>query len=287
MREPPQGRGRSAHDLAKVAGPRVIALARPFSELWRFRELISMLVERDLKVRYKRSVLGMGWTLLNPLLQMVVYTLVFSFIMRVNVPAFPVFILSGLLPWTLVAVSIAGSSHCLLNNQGLIRKVAVPQMVWPLAVVASKLVDLLLSLVPFTLIAFAYGRGPSLAWLALAPALMIATVFYVGLALLFSSLTVFYRDMRHLTDILLQVWFYVTPVIYPASFLEKLPNPWMKWILRLNPAAPVVQLFQDALYEGRLPDAALLGTGALAAGGMLGLGLAVFLRHQDQHIHYF
>jgi ABC-type polysaccharide/polyol phosphate export permease len=257
------------------------------TDLWRFRELISMLVERDLKVRYKRSALGMGWTLLNPLLQMIVYTLVFSFIMKVGVPDFPVFILSGLLPWTLISVSIAGASHCLLNNQGLIRKVAVPQMVWPMAVVASKLVDLVLSLVPFALIAFAYRRGPSLAWVALAPAVVFATVFSVGLGLLFSSLTVFYRDMRHLTDILVQVWFYVTPVIYPASFLEKIPHPWMQWLLRLNPATPIVRLFQEALYEGRLPSAALLGTGALAAGGMLALGLVVFLRHQDQHIHHF
>ena len=263
------------------------ALVRPVSELWRFRELVSMLVERDLKVRYKRSALGMGWTLLNPLLQMIVYTLVFSFIMRVGVPDFPVFILSGLLPWTLLSISIAGASHCLINNQGLIRKVAVPQMVWPVAVVASKLVDLLLSLVPFALISFAYGRGPGLAWVALAPALVIGTVFSVGLALLFSSLTVFYRDMRHLTDILVQVWFYVTPVIYPASFLEKLPHPWMKWVLRLNPATPVVRLFQEPLYEGRLPDTSLLGMGTLAAVGMLTLGMAVFLRHQDQHIHYF
>ncbi len=263
------------------------ALARPLTDLWRFRELVAMLVERDLKVRYKRSVLGMGWTLLNPLLQMVVYTLVFSFIMKVGVPAFPVFILAGLLPWTLVSVSISGSSHCLLNNQALIRKVAVPQMVWPVAVVASKLVDLLFSLVPFAVIAVVCGRGPSLGWCALLPAIAVATVFSVGLALLFSSLTVFYRDMRHLTDLLVQVWFYVTPVLYPVSFLEKLPYPWMRWVLMLNPAVPVVRLFQEPLYEGRFPDARLLGMGALAAAGALGLGLAVFLRHQDRHIHFF
>lgn len=262
------------------------ALARPIADLWRFRELVAMLVERDLKVRYKRSVLGMGWTLLNPLLQMVVYTLVFSFIMRMGVPDFPVFILSGLLPWTLVSVSIAGSSHCLLNNQALIRKVAVPQMVWPVAVVASKLVDLLFSLIPFVIIAMAYRRGPFAAWTALIPALVIVTAFSVGLALLFSSLTVFYRDMRHLTDILVQVWFYVTPVLYPVSFLEKLPYPWMRWTLLLNPAIPVVRLFQEPLYEGRFPDAALLGAGGLAAAAMLGLGLAVFLRHQDRHIYF-
>jgi lipopolysaccharide transport system permease protein len=263
------------------------ALARPFVQLWRFRELVAILVERDLKVRYKRSALGMGWTLLNPLLQMVVYTLVFSFIMKMSVPAFPVFILTGLLPWTLVSVSISGSSHCLLNNQALIRKVAVPQMVWPVAVVASKLVDLLFSLVPFALIAMLYHRGPSPAWLALGPAILFATIFSAGLALLFSSLTVFYRDMRHLTDILVQVWFYVTPVIYPVSFLENLPYPWMRWALLLNPAVPVVRLFQVSLYEGRLPGPALLATCALAAVGMLAVGVTVFLRHEDQHIHFF
>jgi lipopolysaccharide transport system permease protein len=263
------------------------ALARPFADLWRFRELIAMLVERDLKVRYKRSALGMGWTLLNPLLQMVVYTLVFSFIMKVGVPAFPVFILTGLLPWTLLSVSIAGSSHCLLNNQALIRKVAVPQMVWPIAVVASKLVDLLFSLVPFAIIAMLYQRGPSPAWITLAPAILFATLFSVGLALLFSSLTVFYRDMRHLTDILVQIWFYVTPVLYPVSFLEKLPHPWIRWVLMLNPAVPVVRLFQVPLYEGHFPQTTLLATSALAAVGMLVVGVAVFLRRQDQHIHFF
>jgi lipopolysaccharide transport system permease protein len=263
------------------------ALARPFTNLWQFRELVAMLVERDLKVRYKRSALGMGWTLLNPLLQMVVYTLVFSFIMKVGVPAFPVFILSGLLPWTLVSVSIANSSQCLLNNQALIRKVAVPQMVWPIAVVASKLVDLLFSLVPFAIIALLYHRGPSPAWIALALAIVVATIFSVGLSLLFSSLTVFYRDMRHLTDILVQVWFYVTPVIYPVSFLEKLPFSWMRWVLLLNPAVPVVRMFQVPLYEGRFPGPPLIGMSALASAGMLALGLVVFLRRQDQHIHFF
>lgn len=263
------------------------ALAKPVSDLWRFRELIALLVQRDLKVRYKRSVLGMGWTLLNPLLQMVVYTLVFSTIMKVGVPRFPVFLLSGLLPWTLVSVSITGSAHCLLNNQGLIRKVAVPQIVYPLAVVASKLVDLALSLLPFALLAVAMGRPPTLAWLYVLPALVLATVFSCGLALLFSSLTVFYRDMRHLIDILIQVWFYVTPVLYPQEFLEKLPYPWMRGLLLANPATPIIRCFQLPLYEGRAPTAAVLGGAALSAGLVLALGLAYFLSHEDEHIHFF
>ena len=263
------------------------ALARPVARLWRFRELVALLVQRDLKVRYKRSVLGMGWTLLNPLLQMLVYTLVFSTIMKVGVPQFPLFLLAGLLPWTLISVSITGAAHSLLNNQGLIRKVAVPQMVYPLSVVASKLVDLVLSLVPFTVLAMALGRWPDAAWLFLVPALVLATLFSAGLALLFSSLTVFYRDMRHLIDILIQVWFYVTPVLYPFSYLEKLPYPWMRWVLAANPATPIIRCFQLPLYEGRAPDAAVLGAAALSTVLVLALGAYVFATHEPQHIHRF
>jgi homopolymeric O-antigen transport system permease protein len=269
------------------AGRAVTVLARPVADLWRFRELIALLVQRDLKVRYKRSVLGMGWTLLNPLLQMLVYTLVFSTIMRIGIPQFPVFLLAGLLPWTLVSVSVAGSAHCLLNNQGLIRKVAVPQMVYPLAVVASKLVDLVLSLVPFALLATALGRPPGATWLFVIPALALATILSVGLALLFSSLTVFYRDMRHLIDIVVQVWFYVTPVIYPLELLEKVPYAWLRGLLLVNPATPIVRMFQLALYDGRAPSAKLVAAAVVSALTVLAVGAAVFLRHEPDHVHHF
>jgi ABC-type polysaccharide/polyol phosphate export permease len=207
--------------------------------------------------------------------------------MRVGVAQFPVFLLSGLLPWTLVSVSITGSAHSLLSNQGLIRKVAVPQMVYPLAVVASKLVDLVLSLVPFALLAIALGRPPTIAWLFLLPALLLATVFSAGLALLFSSLTVFYRDMRHLIDILIQVWFYMTPVLYPVSYLEKLPYPAVRWLLAANPALPIVQCFQVPLYEGRFPELATVVTALAAAVGALAAGMAVFTFRESEHIHHF
>jgi ABC-type polysaccharide/polyol phosphate export permease len=264
----------------------MIALARPFAELYRFRELLALLVGRDLKVRYKRSVLGMFWTMLNPLLQMAVYTLVFSQIMRMGLPQFPVFLLAGLLPWSFVSVATTGSAHSLLNNQGLIRKVAVPQAVYPLAVVGSKLVDLLFSLVPLAIIAALMGRTPGPAWLALLPALVLATAFTTGLSLLLSSLTVFFRDLRHLIDVLFQVWFYLTPVLYPASFLENL-HPALRTALSLNPAAPIVRLFQEAIYEGRFPAGDTVALAALFATGTLVVGWSAFRRLEHQHIHYF
>jgi ABC-type polysaccharide/polyol phosphate export permease len=264
----------------------MIALARPFTELYRFRELLGLLVGRDLKVRYKRSTLGMLWTLLNPLLQMAVYTLVFSRIMRMGLPQFPVFLLAGLLPWSFISISTTGSAHSLLNNQGLIRKVAVPQAIYPLAVVGSKLVDLLFSLVPLAAIATLTGRTPGASWLAVVPALLLAMVFTTGLSLLLSSLTVFFRDLRHLIDVLFQVWFYLTPVLYPASFLENV-HPTLRALLSLNPATPIVRCFQEAIYEQRFPGAATFGLAALFAVGSLAVGLALFRRLEHQHIHYF
>jgi ABC-type polysaccharide/polyol phosphate export permease len=264
----------------------MLPLARPCAEVLRFRELVILLVSRDLKVRYKRSVLGMLWTLLNPLLQMVVYTVVFSRIMRLGVEHYPVFLLSGLLPWTFISVATTGSAFSLLGNQALIRKVAVPQAVYPLCVVGSKGVDLCLSLLPLAVIAAATGVRPGLPWLFLPVAVVIAAAFTTGLALIFSSATVFFRDMRHLIDILFQVWFYVTPVIYPASFLERAPGGWGK-LLSLNPAAPIVQLFQAVVYEQRFPGAATVALASAFACAALALGALLFRRTEPLHIHYF
>jgi ABC-type polysaccharide/polyol phosphate export permease len=265
----------------------VNALGNRIAQVYKFRELIALLVGRDLKVRYKRSVLGMFWTLLNPLLQMAVYSLVFSTIMKIGMPAYPVFLLSGLLPWSLISVATTSSAHSLLNNQGLIRKVAVPQAVYPIAVVGSKLVDLLFSMVPLAIIAALVGRRPGLSWLALPLALVFCTLFSAGLSLLFSSLTVFFRDIRHLIDILFQIWFYLTPVIYPYELLEKLPHPSIRLLLGLNPAAPIVRMFQTMVYEGRFPDAATIGAAAAAAALSMGIGSYIFLRCEHRHIHYF
>lgn len=258
-----------------------------FSDLVRRRELVFLLVGRDLKVRYKRSSLGMLWTLLNPLLQMTVYTLVFSTIMRVGVAQFPVFLLAGLLPWSLISVSATASAHALLDNQGLIRKVAVPQAVYPLAIVGSKLVDMVLSLLPLAVIAAALGRTPGPIWLLVLPAIVLAACFAAGLSLFFSSITVFFRDVRHLIDILFQVWFYLTPIIYPYDYLAKLPHPAIRRLLSLNPATPIVRWFQVVLYEGRAPDVRTAALATLAAVAALAVGAAVFHRFEDRHIHYF
>jgi ABC-type polysaccharide/polyol phosphate export permease len=262
------------------------AAASRVVELYRARELIFLLVGRDLKVRYKRSILGMFWSLLSPLLQMIVYTFVFSTIMRVNLPAYPVFLLSGLLPWMLIS-SAAASAMALLANQGLITKVAAPQAVYPLAVVGSKLIDVSLSLIPLAIIGAAIGRPPGATWVTVVPAMLVTAAFTTGLALLFSSLTVFFRDLKHLVDILFQIWFYLTPIIYSSSHIDALPHAWMKWALHANPATSIVQWFQQAIYEGRFPDASTVSTATLSAAIVLAGGFAAFTTAEHRHIHHF
>jgi ABC-type polysaccharide/polyol phosphate export permease len=262
----------------------VTALAKPVADLFRFRELIALLVTRDLKVRYKRSVLGMLWTLLNPLLQMAVYTFVFSTVMRVRVQAYPLYLLAGLLPWMLISTASA-CTHALVNNQGLIRKVAVPQAVYPISVVGSKLVDVVLSFLPLALIAALLGRPPGLSWLAAIPALVIATAFTAGLALVLSSLTTFFHDLKHLVEILFQIWFYLTPIFYPYEYLASLPHQWAKLMVAANPAVPIVRVFQLALYEGSFPDARTLAVAAAIGAATLAGGFALFVRAEPRHIH--
>lgn len=264
----------------------MIGLVTPVRTVLRYRELLALLVARDLKVRYKRSSLGMVWTLLNPLLQMAVYTLVFSTIMRIGIDDYPVFLLAGLLPWTLISVGSVTASTSLLGNQSLIRKVAVPQAVYPLAAVGSKLTDAVLSLPALAILSIALGRPPGLSWIFVPLAFLFAAAFTTGLGLFFSSLSVFFRDVRHLIDVLFQIWFYVTPVFYPANFLENL-HPALRTALALNPAAPIVRMFQVSIYEGRTPPMPLVGLAALAAAVSLIAGGLFFVRSEERHIHNF
>lgn len=262
------------------------ALVRPVGQLYRARELILLLVARDLKARYRRSVLGMAWTLLNPLLQMGIYTVVFHTVIRVEVPAYALYVLSGLLPWSLVAVSTVASTQALLANQGLIRKVAVPQAVYPLALVGGKAVDLVLSLAPLAAVALLLGRPPTLAWLFLPVALGLLLAFAAGLALALASAAVFFRDLRHLAEVGVQAWFYLTPIVYPAAAVERLgPGP-LRALLSANPMTPLVRCFQAPIHEGRLPAAAEVAAAAAVATLSLAAGFLVFHRTEDRHVHW-
>ena len=269
--------------------------ARPGSlrELLQFRQLVLLLIARELKVRYKRSVLGLVWTMLNPLLLMVVYTVVFTTIMPQALPDFAVFLLAGLLPWLFVSTAIMQGMSAVLGNQELIRKIRLPQAVFPLSVVGSNLVNFLLSFLPLLGVMLVIGHPLTPALLFLPVAALLLCCFTAGLTLIFASATVFFRDVRHLTEVLLQILFYLSPVLYDPSQLGqgKSATEWwfpiFRGILEANPLTYLLPLVRDPVYLGVLPPAATLATATGCAVVSLVLGYAVFRKLEPRHIHHF
>jgi ABC-type polysaccharide/polyol phosphate export permease len=248
-----------------------------------------MLVVRELKVRYKRSVLGMLWTMLNPLLLMGVYAVVFATIMRSPQRNFALFLLSGLLPWLFFSTAILQGLTSILTNQELIRKVRLPQAVFPLSVVGSNLVNFALSLVPLFLLMAVVRQPFTPALLFLPVGIFVLALFTSGVTLLLSTFTVFFRDVRHLTEVLLQMLLYLSPVLYDLQLLGERSEWWFRafsLFLRLNPLTYLLPLFRDPVYYGRLPSLPVLGIASLESALMLAVGFLVFHRLAPRHIHY-
>src|SRR5438105_11465676 len=254
-----------------------------------FRQLIALLVVRELKVRYKRSVFGLIWTMLNPLLLMVVYTVVFTTIMPVAQRNFSIFLLSALLPWIFFNTAVLQGLNSILGNQDLIRKVRVPQAVFPLSVVGSNLVNFTLSMVPLFLLMFALNQRFSAALLFVPVGMLLLAIFTSGVTLLLATFTVFFRDVRHLAEVALQMLMYLSPVLYDLRMLGEL-NTWWFRIFRLflqtNPLTWLLATIREPVYYGRFPELATVGIAAGAAFFTLLIGYAVFQRLSPRHIHY-
>ncbi len=225
--------------------------------------LLRSLVVKDLKVRYKRSVLGFFWFLLKPLFSMVVYTIVFTRIIRFGgaIEHFSLFLLTGLLPWNFFSASLNSSTRALLDNTRLIRSVYFPRTVLPVAGVVANSVHLALALcvLEAALIAFGHTPGPSIILVIPATLLMMGMVSGMGMILAVGN--VFYRDVAQLVEILLLAWFYASPIIYPLG--EGLVPAQVEAVVRLNPLAGLLEIFHACLYEGGWPAgwtwASLLG----------------------------
>jgi len=247
-----------------------------------FRELLRNLILKELKLRYRRSVLGFVWTMLNPLLMMVVITVAFSTIMKFSMANYSIFLLSALLPWTMFIQATTGGLRSIVDNAHLIHKVYVPKAVFPLAVVGSSLVNFFLSLIPLFLLMVALGVPLRPAVLILPLAIVILAIFTTGTALIFSCLNVFYRDFTHMTPVLLSAWFYLTPIIYPINILPASYQPYLK----LNPMYHVVKSFRSALYYGHSPSLLSLGYAGLFAMLLLVVGWFIFQRYEHDFVFY-
>jgi len=253
--------------------------------LFRFRELVFNLVQRELKARYKNSVLGFVWSLLNPLGMMVVFTIVFSVLMPNNsVPNYPIFLLCGLLPWNFFSTSIMTGTNSIVANGNLVKKVYFPREVLPIATVLANLVNFLLALVVL-FAAMLVLRMPLSPWLALLPiVILIQTCFILGMVLLLSTFQVFYRDTLIVLDVVLLAWFFLTPVFYPTSMLPTsfavagLTIDVQRVMYILNPMASLINMYRDLLYWGYRTDPDFFWRTSLTALSVLGIGYWVFVK---------
>jgi lipopolysaccharide transport system permease protein len=222
-------------------------VAFDWREIWGFRELLLFLIWRDVMVRYKQTALGAAWAIVQPFMTMVVFSIFFGHMAGLDrktggVP-YPVFAYAGLLPWTFLANSLSMGGNSVVNNANLITKVYFPRIIIPFAAVAAGLVDLAVSFVVLVLLMIHYGTPFS--WeLALVPLFVLGTfLIAAGLGAWMAALTVTYRDFRQVVPFVLQLWMYVTPVIYPSSIVG---GKW-HWLLRLNPMAPLIEGCRAAL----------------------------------------
>ena len=248
-------------------------------ELWNYRELLYFLIWRDIKVRYKQTVLGAAWAIIQPFFTMVVFSLFFGRLAGVpsdGIP-YPIFSYAALVPWTFFSGGLTQASNSLVESANLLKKVYFPRLAIPIASVLAGLVDLALAFSVLLLMMAGYGKHPTshIVWL---PAfLLLSVITSLGVGLWISALNVKYRDFRYIVPFLAQMWLFITPVAYPSSLL----SGWWKTLYGLNPMAGVIEGFRWALFETSAAPGPMTAVSAVAAIALL-LGGAFYFRRVER-----
>jgi lipopolysaccharide transport system permease protein len=246
-----------------------------FGELWAYRELLFVLTMRDIKVRYKQTAIGAAWAILQPFMTMVVFTIFFGQLAKMPSDGYPypVFVYSALVPWTFFANAITSASSSLVGSAHLVSKVYFPRLIIPLAAVVVGIVDFVIATSIVLAMMLLYGVSWTIN-LLITPMLLLATAFTaLGAGTCLSALTVAYRDFRYVVPFMVQLWMFVTPVVYPASLV---PLQW-RWLFYLNPMSGLIEGFRSA-FLGKAFDCAGLAFSAVIAVALLIAGLAYFKR---------
>lgn len=254
-------------------------------ELVRYRSLVTNLVAKDLKVRYKSSVLGFFWSLLNPLLMMLVFTFVFTQLLSdVTIEHFPVFVLIGLLSWNWTAASVTEGTTALVDNASLINKVYFPRMLLPISVVASNMANYLLAF-PVIFLAMAVTGMAFTPWLLYLPVIVfVQATFLVGLVLILSAIHIYFRDTTVLVSVGLTAWFFMTPIFYRVEDVQPDLVSWWYW---LNPMASIIAELHTILYHGGVPDPLFMARTFATSLVLLVFGYFLFTRvsrHLGEHL---
>jgi len=216
------------------------------ADLWQYRDLLYVLTLRDVKVRYKQTVLGILWAVIQPLFMMIIFTFFFSRLAGIQSDGVPyaVFAYAGLVPWTFFSNSVNNSGNSLVGNSSLITKVYFPRMIIPLAAVGAGLIDLVIAFGLLVLLMIYYGIGFSLNLLMLPVLILLTASLAAGFGMWMSAINVKYRDVRYALPFLIQVWMFATPIIYPFSLV---PDKW-RWLLMINPLTGIIEGYRSAIF---------------------------------------
>ncbi len=255
------------------------------AEIRKYRFLLEQLVSRDFKTKYKRSVLGVLWSLLYPLLTMLIMNFIFSNVFKFAVPNYPLYIFSGLLVWNYFNDAINQSMLSIIQNGQIIRKIYIPKMIFPLSKSVSGAINFGISALVLLLIALATGVRPAWSWLLLPYVMVCSMLFALGFALVISSCMVFLRDLQYLWGIVGMIWMYATPIIYPMDIIPQQYAP-IIFIMKLNPIYHYVGYVRQIIIEGRPPTLWWHGICLLSALAMLAFGRWVFNKLEDRFILY-
>ena len=239
------------------------------------------MVKRDLKVRYRGSLLGYAWSMLNPLLSMTVLATIFSHVVKIDTASYPLYVLSGLITWNMFSQSIGAGVNSIINNSFILRKVAVPSWVFPTASISSAALNSVLALVPYVLISLVLRHPITLAFIQLPVIFILYFLFIHGLVMILSSLNVIFRDVGHVVEPVLQIIFYGSPVLYAPSVIpEKIRS-----LLVFNPISHYIEAVRAALYTGEWISAQNLLVLLMLAVVSPALGRLVYQRTRDNFIY--
>lgn len=254
------------------------------SALWAYRAFILGNVKREFQSKYRNSVLGAAWTVINPLSMIIVYTVIFSQLMRARLPgvdstfAYSIYLCAGVLSWGLFAEIVGRGQNVFLENANLLKKLNFPRLCLPVTVVANAVVNFAIIFGLFTAFLVVSGNFPGLPYIAVFPVLAILVAFAIGLGIMLGVLNVFFRDVGQFFGIFLQFWFWFTPIVYPASILPERLRPYMS----LNPMARLIAAFQTILVEGMWPNWYSLVPVAVLALVVCMVGFGFYRRHAGE-----
>lgn len=226
-----------------------------FKSLYQYRELLKTSISKDIRGKYKNSVLGIIWSFLNPLLQIAVYAIVFPLIMKSSLPNYTVFLCCGLIPWNFFSAAISRTSFTMIENGNIIKKVFFPREILPISVTTSEAINFIISTIIILAFVLGYGMGISKFIIFYPIVLIIQYFLLIGISFVVSSVTVYFRDLQHFISIALQLLFYATPIVYAP---DSIPVDF-QWILQYNPMTYIINAYRDIFYYQQMPDFVSLG----------------------------